>query len=241
MAGSQDEIDLEQNADLTPNADVRKMALSGEFINLSDFMPLNNMPDSSELETVVSQSGSMYVRPRKSRRAIDSFMSWLSAWLNYEALLIAHKPTLYTSLVQYRSFMQSCDKKYLWHAVYAYDCRFRATLATNNSWEFHKSNTDIYITTFETTTVKRGLKQCFRCKSLEHSVQDCPFPAPSSLEENAKKTNTSFTRREKWFHMGKEGWHSMEFHGIPPRCHRIPLKFHGNNITSMEFHGIPPL
>ena len=44
-----------------------KMALSGEFINLCDFMPLNNMPDSSELETVVSQSGSMYVRPRKSR------------------------------------------------------------------------------------------------------------------------------------------------------------------------------
>ena len=70
----------------------QKIALSGEFINLSDFMPLNNMPDSSELETVVSQSGSMYVRPRKSRRAIDSFMSWLSAWSNYEAYLIAHKP-----------------------------------------------------------------------------------------------------------------------------------------------------
>ena len=109
---------------------------------------------------------------------------------------MSHKPTLYTSLVQYRSFMQSCDKKYLWHAVYAYACRFRATLATNNFWEFHKSNTVIYITTFDTTTVKRRLKQCFRCKSLEHSVQDCPFPAPSSLEENAKKTNTSFTARE---------------------------------------------
>ena len=74
----------------------QKMALSGVFINLSDFMPCNNMPDSSEfLETVVSQSGSMSVRPRKSRRAIDSFMSWLSAWSNYEALLIAHKPALY--------------------------------------------------------------------------------------------------------------------------------------------------
>ena len=106
--------------------------------------------------------------------------------------------------------MQSCYKKYLWHAVYAYDCRFRATLATNNSWEFHKSNTDNYITTFDTTTVKRGLKQCFRCKPLQHSVQDCPFPPPSSLEENAKKTNTSFTRREKWFHMGKEGCHNFQ-------------------------------
>ena len=31
----------------------------------------------------------------------------------------------------------------------------------------------------------------------------------------------------------------MEFHGIPPGCHRIPLKFHGNNITSMVFYGIP--
>ena len=31
----------------------------------------------------------------------------------------------------------------------------------------------------------------------------------------------------------------MAFHGIPPGCHIIPLKYHGNNITSMAFHGIP--
>ena len=31
----------------------------------------------------------------------------------------------------------------------------------------------------------------------------------------------------------------MAFHGIPPGFHRIPLKCHGNNITSMAFHGIP--
>ena len=32
----------------------------------------------------------------------------------------------------------------------------------------------------------------------------------------------------------------MAFHGIPPGCYRIPLKCHGNSITSMAFHGIPP-
>ena len=31
----------------------------------------------------------------------------------------------------------------------------------------------------------------------------------------------------------------MEFHGIPPGCHRIRPKCHVNNITSKKFHGIP--
>ena len=29
-------------------------------------------------------------------------------------------------------------------------------------------------------------------------------------------------------------WNAMAFHSIPPGCHRIPMKCHGNNMETIE-------
>ena len=39
----------------------QKSALNGEFTNLAEFIPCNNVPESSDMETVVTQSGSLYM------------------------------------------------------------------------------------------------------------------------------------------------------------------------------------
>ena len=203
------QIALEFGGNITEKSS--KSAINGEFANLSDFLPAITQ-SVTEMETMVSTGGSICVRPRRPQRAIDSFHMWLTSWSNYESLILSNRPTLYSKFAHYRSFIQSCDSKYVWHAVYAYDCRFRARLANNKSWDFQKSDTDIYITTFDATTVKRNLKQCFRCKSLDHAIAECPFPAPASLEENKKKTsyNNQTTRRDRWVHQGKEGCHNFQ-------------------------------
>ena len=78
----------------------QKSAFTGEFVNIAEFMPCIANPDPYDMETVMSQSGSMYMRPCKPRKSIDSFTSWLSAWSNYESLIIAHKPELYNNMTQ---------------------------------------------------------------------------------------------------------------------------------------------
>ena len=163
------------------------------------------------METYVTSEGSVQVRPKKQKKVIDLFTSWSSAWSNYEAIIVAQRPELYINFAQYRNLIQSCDKKYIWHSVYAYDCRFRAYLANSKSWKFHHTNTDIYIyiTTFDATTLKRGAKQCFRCRSFNHTVHNCPFPATPAVEET-KKNPTPRVIRDKWIHKGKEGCHNFQ-------------------------------
>ena len=122
-----------------------KHALSGEFINLSDFLPNLSEPVTN-LESYVDSDGTMQFKAKRPNRAIDSLCTWLSAWSNYEALLVSHNPSLYTKLASYRAFIQMCDKKYLWHAIYAYDCRFRSALSHSKSWDYQQVNNDLYIT-----------------------------------------------------------------------------------------------
>ena len=210
-----------------------KSALNCEFNNLSEFLPSQHDP-SSDMETYVDSNNSIQVRPKKLKRSLDSFANWLSAWNNYEELLMSKKPELYSYLSAYRSFIHNCDKKYLWHAIYAYDCRHRAKLASSHSWEFHHVDNDLYITIFDASTVKRSAKQCFRCKSLDHPVQECPFPAPNSMEENKKKPSSKGSRY-KWIHQGKEGCNNYQYGRCTetscPRAHvcrscRGPEPFH---------------
>ena len=47
--------------------------------------------------------------------------------------------------------------------------------------------TPIYITTFDATTLKRGAKQCFCCRSFDHTVHNCPFPVTSVVDEETGK------------------------------------------------------
>ena len=182
-------------------------ALRGEFVNLSEFLQFAESAVSNDLEPSV-QNGILTFAPRKPKKCIESFHSWLMAWNSYEQLLISEKPELYNRLVCYRRFIQSCDVKFMWHATYSYDCRFRAKLAQAHSFQYDQIDYDLYITIFDTTAVRRNAKTCFRCKSLEHSVQDCPFPSRNPMEENKKgqKGKTS----ERWFHNNTEGCNNYQ-------------------------------
>ena len=103
-----------------------KSVRRGEFVNMTDLLPVGDIPLSGEIEPTIDNSGKLVFKAKKSSRCIDTFSQWLSAWNNYECLLIEINPSKYAEYARYRSFIQSCDTKFMWPAVYAYDCRFRA-------------------------------------------------------------------------------------------------------------------
>jgi hypothetical protein len=111
----------------------------GEFINLVEFLPLSDMPNQMEIEPIIDSSGKVVFRQKRNNKILDSFPKWLCAWNNYECLMMEQQPKLYTELACYRNFIQSCDKKFIWPAVHAYDNRFRARLAQDKSTDTTKS------------------------------------------------------------------------------------------------------
>jgi hypothetical protein len=148
------------------------MARSGEFINLADFAPC--LEPSLVTETSIVD-GSLVFKPKRNIKSIDSFLMWSMAWRTYEEVLVSHDPTLYPALVSYRIFIQTCDAKYVWPSVYSYDVRNRASKSMSLSLEFNCIDNDIYITTMDSSSARANIKQCSRCKSIWHSMLDCPF------------------------------------------------------------------
>jgi hypothetical protein len=151
-----------------------KRAINGEFINLIDFL---GNDDSNEYDTRVTDEGHVQVVPKRHKKQLDTFLIWLQAWNNYEYVIMSVKPQLYNQLLRYRSFIQSSHRKYEWAAVYSYDIRFRAELARTKSWQFGTVLTDIMVSTMDATAVRLDVIRCYRCRSAEHVVQECPFPA----------------------------------------------------------------
>ena len=174
-------------------------AVSGEFINLVELLSYD---DQNEYETSVID-GTLQIKPKKSKKALDSFLSWLQAWNNFELLLMSVKPHLYIKLLAYRNFIQNADKKYQWSAIYSYDLHFRTELARNRSFEYGKPITDLVVTLLDATAIKNNVSRCFRCRSTSHVVQECPFPATYTLEANPK-TPKKITQNS-WVHQGREG------------------------------------
>ena len=208
---------------------VVKAALSGEFVDLGEFLPIREpVGPYADIEPMVDTHGSFYFRQKKTpRKAITSFNVWLSAWNNYESLLVECQPKLYQGLSSYRQFIQKCDIKYKWHAIYAYDCRFRAKLSQAKCFTYNKIDTELFVMIFDVTTVKQGTKTCYRCHSYEHIVGDCPFPAAEALEENKTQTTMSNSMQQKistrpiWYHNGKEGCNNFQTGKCKfPQCKR---------------------
>lgn len=191
----QETVTLPAGAKIT--AKTRNAALRGEFVHLADFLQSIESPLSAEMEPVLI-NGAVSFRPKKQKKSIDSFTTWLAAWNNFEHLVVSHRPELYSQLVKYRQFIQSCDSKYAWHAVCVYDCRFRAKLAETLSFEYDAVYGDLYVTIFDATAIKRDAKVCHRCKSHQHLVHSCPFPAPNTVEEGKK------TKEKSALHNGVE-------------------------------------
>lgn len=184
---------------------LQKSALLGEFVNLSDFLPHNDIYHVEQSDPD-SDSGR---KAQKHRKPIDNFDLWLTAWNNYEALLVAHKPEMYSRALTHRQLIQKCNNKYMWQAVYTYDMRFRAKLAATRSLEFNTIDTDLFVTILDSTAVKQNVQRCYRCKSYDHTVHECPFPpeypvAKETKAPKAKWNQKSTSSIEKWFHNGQE-------------------------------------
>ena len=197
-----------------------KQAKSGEFVNLSDFL-INNYEATQEYEPVMNMyDGTISFKPKRSKsNVIDNILSWLKAWNIYEAILVTHNPSLYAGFAKYRQFIQSCDRKYRWSSVYAYDIRNRSNLAQIKSFDFHTIDTDLFVTTLDATAIKYDAKQCFRCKAYDHMIGECPFPEINSMEKTKKaETNKIIS---KWYHEGNEGCNNFQTGSCRyPQCKR---------------------
>ena len=161
-------------------------AKKGEFVNIAEFLSISDHHQNSELEPSIDKSGNIVFKQKKLVRIIDSFNKWLMAWNNYEYLLVNQNPGCYKELSMYRNFIQSCDQKFIWSAVYSYDSRFRAKLSQIPGCSYSNVDSDIYTSVFDVTAVRRDGKRCFRCKAPDHVVQECPFPATDTPVQGQK-------------------------------------------------------
>ena len=169
-------------------------ALSGEFINLAEFLPMGESTTDTDLEPIVdNDAGNLTFRTIKSKRSIDTLSLWMTAWNNYEFLLVSADHSRYADMAKYRNFIQKCSQKFIWHAVYAYDCRFRSQL-TNDVKRFGTVDTDIYTSLFDITVVRKDGRACHRCKSRDHVVTDCPFPATTSAESKTSAARNFYDK-----------------------------------------------
>ena len=179
-------------------------AMQGEFVNLIEFLPSLDTTCITDNHDVMEQT-----KPKRSTKNIDSFEVWLQAWNIYEAVVVEHNPTVYSSLSTYRQFIQSCSQKYIWSAVNIYDMRFRLKKSMTRSFEFHSVDSDLFLSVLDATAIKSDAKRCFRCKAYDHMVHDCPFPPVNTLQKSQKtqkgKNFRTFDRdTQKFYHQGQE-------------------------------------
>lgn len=194
-----------------------KNAISGEFINLVEFLPSTETRD---LEAHVTD-GELQFKPKKSKQSLDNFHTWLQAWNEFESVIMSVHPHLYNNLSTYRRFIQSMDRKYNWPAVYSYDLRFRTYLARHQSCGYHMQNNDLVVSILDATAIKTDLSRCFRCKSVDHVIQECPFPAYKVQVETPQKKEKRNTTQFRWYHSGKEGCNNFNYGKCNfPQCAR---------------------
>jgi hypothetical protein len=129
---------------------------------------------------------------------------------------MAKHPDTYAKLLGYRELIQSCDTKYQWYAVSTYDMRFRCDLGRRKSFAFDSMDTTLFTTIFDSTAVKISAKTCLRCRSYDHFVSNCPFPAETSASRSssANKMSRSQDRskpvQQLWYHEGREGCNNFQ-------------------------------
>ena len=167
-----------------------KSALSGEFVHLDEFLHNYSFASDNfgEMQSYVDPSGNLVCRSKRQKRRINNFNTWLEAWSAYEKLMIMfHGLDLYSVLADYKMLIMQFDRKYLWTSVAMFDVKHRVSLS-RKSVEFTKVDTNLVTTTFDSTTVKTSATRCHRCKSFDHIVGECPFPAPAQKTQRPEKT-----------------------------------------------------
>ena len=193
-------------------------AKTGVFVNLADYLPrVDKVKDNdTSVEASMTLAGSLHFHPR-NKAVLDSFHTWLSAWNIYEQVLVKFRPELYFALSDYRQLIQDCDRKYAWESVFAYDVRFRCRLAASpNPFSFGSIDSELFVTILDASAVKTSTT-CFRCKSRDHKVGQCPFQAhqpsvaPDKTGPQSKNTERRPTRPTPWYHNNQEGCNNFQF------------------------------
>ena len=205
---------------------------NGEYVNLYELLPHDTLP-CNEMVATRNNDGTMSFQPKKFKKSLDNFDNWLSAWSVFEQLVVITKPTMYYKLSQYRQFIHRCDRKFLWHAVSTYDQRFRAKLSESKSFMYDTIDNMLYVSILDATAIRVDSKQCFRCKSLDHLVFDCPFPAQDKVGKDASQRkfppnryqpnqgNRQRQERTAW-HDGREICNNWQYENcrFPNSCNR---------------------
>ena len=156
-------------------------------------------------------------RKSRSKKSIDNFDTWLSAWNNYEVVIIDHKPEYYSNLAAHRQMIQKSSHKYYWQAVYTYDLCIRVKHGAMKSFRFNEIDTDLFVTVLDSTAVKQNAVRCLRCKGYDHLVQDCPFQMEYQVEKAQKYAKGKeapgkrVSSQEKWFHNKQEGCNNWQY------------------------------
>ncbi len=86
----------------------------------------------------------------------------------------------------YRTLITKYDKRYHWNAVQAFDMQHRASLS-RKSVNFMEVDFTLQAQVLDATAIKTGAPRCHRCRSFDHNVRECPFPAPHPQTMQATK------------------------------------------------------
>jgi hypothetical protein len=182
------------------NKKVVAAAKNREFINLTDFVP-NTEPNSNLVSVMDEKTGSLVFKTKNSRRSIDNFLMWSTAWCAYESLIMETDPTMYAICTNYRLFVQRKEALHTWSAVSTYDIRHRIKLSITKSWSFDTADSELHMDVFSSETLRPNPKSCFRCKSLDHMVKDCFLPEDVSSSKSSqgsrkfsKNSDSSFSQ-----------------------------------------------
>jgi len=185
--------------------------LRGEFVNFIDLLKSQREHVTQEANAVTLDDRGNLILQKARPQTIDSFSTWLSAWFEFEKIIVSAHPERYAELAEYRVVIHKANRKFAWPAVNAYDIRFRQETARSGGRRFDQIDHTLYTTTLDATALRKDVKQCFRCKSFDHEAKECPFlPAPA-LETSAQNKNSATPsnapstawKTERWYHDGK--------------------------------------
>ena len=187
-----------------PSAENKAKALRGEYIVLEDFGPNELLPPSNTMEPYTDSQGALALRPKRPKKILDTFDKWLAAWTNYELLLVNNGHS-YSQIAHHKATIQHVNRRYIWSVIYAYDIKYRLSRAEHNSTDFSADASELYNSFFDASALKTDYPRCRRCKSTEHLVADCPFPAEEKMGAKAPQNGFKKEPYERWYHNGQEG------------------------------------
>ena len=172
--------------------ELQNQVVRGEYVHLEDFIPdpFTGLRSSGLLlqhdDSGMSGSGSLKLV--KPRRQLSNFHQWLTAWSQYERILVNFNGSLYNDLAAYREVIHAAAHKFQWSAVYMYDQCFRAVLANDHSFKYGSIHHDLYVSLLNHDAVNTKVPRCHRCQAYDHKVAHCPFPSEPAMAQAEKSS-----------------------------------------------------